>query len=102
MRILKTDTNCRDFPFPPICRKRVLEERRRTKINPHAFGERPVLTLMYAAVIRAADRWRGLTVGEFEQRQLNAIRDELTRAHAARTAPAVAPAKPTAVRKLRS
>lgn len=31
------------------------------------FGERPVLKLMYAAVIRAADRWRGLTVGEFEQ-----------------------------------
>ena len=43
-----------------------LEERRRTKIIPQAFGERPVLKLMYAAVIRAADRWRGLTVGEFE------------------------------------
>jgi len=35
---------------------------------PHAFGERPVLKLMYAAVIRAADRWRGITMGEFEQR----------------------------------
>lgn len=34
-----------------------LVERRRTKIVPHAFGERPVLKLMYAAVIRAADRW---------------------------------------------
>jgi transposase-like protein len=31
-----------------------LEERRRTKIIPHAFGERPMLKLMYAAVIRAA------------------------------------------------
>jgi len=31
-------------------------------------GERPVLKLMYAAVIRAADRWCGLTVAEFEQR----------------------------------
>jgi len=79
-----------------------LEARRRTKVIPHAFGERPVLNLLYAAVIRAADRWRGLTVGEFEQRQLRAIRDELTRAHAARTAPAVTPTKPTAVRKLRS
>ena len=59
-----------------------LEERRRTKIIPHAFGERPVLKLMYAAVIRAADRWRGLTVGEFEQRQLRAIREELDHAHA--------------------
>src|SRR5437867_7532038 len=48
---------------------------------PHAFGERPVLKLMYGAVIRSADRWRGITVGEFEQRQLRAIREELDRAH---------------------
>jgi len=48
-----------------------------------------VLKLMYAAVIRAADRWRGLTVGEFEQRQLRAIREELDRAHAERMRPAV-------------
>jgi putative transposase len=67
------------------------EERRRTKIIPHAFGERPVLKLMYAAVIRAADRWRGLTVSEFEQRQLKAIREELNRAHTERIAPAVRP-----------
>ena len=79
-----------------------LEERRRTKIIPHAFGERPVLKLMYAAVIRAADRWRGLTVGEFEQRQLTAIREELNRAHAERIAPAVAPARTPASRKLRT
>jgi putative transposase len=78
-----------------------LEERRRTKVVPHAFGERPVLKLMYAAVIRAADRWRGINVGEFE-RQLRAIRDELNRAHAARVAPAVPAPKPAAVRKLRS
>lgn len=57
---------------------------------------------MYAAVIRAADRWRGIMVGEFEQRQLRAIRDELNRAHATRTAPAVTAPKPAAVRKLRS
>jgi putative transposase len=76
-----------------------LEARRRTKVIPHAFGERPVLKLLYAAVIRAADRWRGLTIGEFEQRQLRAIREELHRAHTARVAPAV-PA-PTLVRKLR-
>jgi putative transposase len=76
-----------------------LEARRRTKVIPHAFGERPVLKLLYAAVIRAADRWRGLTIGEFEQRQLRAIREELNRAHTARVAPA-GPA-PTVVRKLR-
>ncbi len=76
-----------------------LEARRRTKVIPHAFGERPVLKLLYAAVIRAADRWRGLAIGEFVQRQLRAIREELTRAHTARVAPAVS--TPTVVRKLR-
>jgi putative transposase len=66
-----------------------LEARRRTKVIPHAFGERPELKLLYAAVIRAADRWRGIQVGEFEQRQLRAIRAELDRGHAERTRPAV-------------
>jgi len=78
------------------------EARRRTKVVPHAFGERPVLKLMYAAVIRAAERWRGLTVGEFERRQLQAIRDELDRAHAARTAPAVRPVPSASPIKLSS
>jgi transposase-like protein len=68
-----------------------LEERRRTKIIPHAFGERPVLKLMYAAMIRAADRWRGIAVGEFEQRQLRAIREELDRAHTERVRPVARP-----------
>jgi transposase-like protein len=63
------------------------EERRRTKVIPHAFGERAVLKLMFAALIRAAERWRGLRMNEFELRQLKAIRDELDRAHAERTAP---------------
>ena len=48
-----------------------------------------MLKLMYAAVIWATDRWRGITVGEFEQRQLRAIRDELNYAHAQRVAPVV-------------
>jgi putative transposase len=65
------------------------EERRRTKVIPHAFGERAVLKLMYAALIRAAERWRGLRMTEFERRQLTAIRSELNRAHAERTAPIV-------------
>lgn len=65
------------------------EERRRTKVIPHAFGERAVLKLMYAALIRAAERWRRLRMTEFEQRQLKALRDELDRAHAQRTAPVV-------------
>jgi hypothetical protein len=34
---------------------------------------------MYAAPIRAAERWRGLRMTEFERRQLIAIRNELDR-----------------------
>jgi putative transposase len=64
------------------------EERRRTKVIPHAFGERAILKLMYAALIRAAERWHGLRMTEFELRQLKAIRDELNGEFAARNAPA--------------
>ena len=64
------------------------EERRRTKVIPHAFGERAVLKLMYAALIRAAERWRGIRISEFEQRQLKVIREEIDKDFAARNAPA--------------
>ena len=63
------------------------EERRRTKVIPHAFGERAVLKLMYAALIRAAERWRGIKISEFEQRQLKAVRNESDRDFTARHAP---------------
>src|SRR5205085_1599447 len=63
------------------------EERRRTKVIPHAFGDRAVLKLMYAALIRAAERWRGIKITEFEQRQLKAIRDEIDRDFTACNAP---------------
>ena len=66
------------------------EERRRTKVIPHAFGERAVLKLMYAALIRAAERWRGIRITEFEQRQLRAIQEEIDKDFAARNAPAAA------------
>ena len=52
-----------------------LEERRRLKIIPNAFGERPVLKLMFGAMIRAADRWRAIKFTDFERRQIAAVRD---------------------------
>ena len=58
-----------------------LEERRRTKIIPNAFGEKPILKLMYAAIIRASDRWRGIKITAFERRQCEAIRAELDQRH---------------------
>jgi putative transposase len=57
-------------------------------VIPHAFGERAVLKLMYAALIRAAERWRGIKITEFEQRQLTAIREEIDQDFTARNAPA--------------
>lgn len=45
------------------------------------FGERPVLKLMYAAVIRASDSWRGVKVTEFELGQLKRLQKQLGEAH---------------------
>ncbi len=53
------------------------EERRRTKTIPHAFGERAVMKLMFAALIRASHTWRGIPISDFERRQLDALREEL-------------------------
>jgi transposase-like protein len=58
-----------------------VEERRRLKIIPNGFGEKPVLKLMFGALIRAAERWRGLRFTEFELRQIAAVRKELDNEH---------------------
>ena len=65
------------------------EERRRLKIIANAFGERPVLKLMYASLLRASERWRGLKISVFELKQLEAILQELDDEHRRRHAPAV-------------
>ena len=53
------------------------EERRRTKVIPHAFGERPVLKLMYASLIRASQSWQRVAINEFELRQIDDLKAEL-------------------------
>ncbi len=78
------------------------EERRRTKVIPHAFGERTVLKLMYAALIRAAERWRGIKISEFEHRQLKTIRGELDAQFTTRNAPVTSAAITTAPTRLSS
>src|SRR3954454_15718615 len=91
------------------------EERRRLKIIPNGFGEKPVLKLMFGALVRAAERWRGLRFTEFELRQIaarrvrgNPIRQgvpdtrfqqiraltRLTPAHAFLTRPRLSPSRP--------
>lgn len=61
-----------------------VEERRRLKIIPNAFGERPVLKLMFGAMIRAAERWRAIRITDFERRQMAAVRQELDHEYEAR------------------
>ena len=84
----------------PIAHRRVIrttnllerlfgEERRRTKVIPHAFGERPVLKLMYAALIRASQTWRRVVISEFELKQIEELRNELEKEFKERTASAV-------------
>ena len=53
------------------------EERRRTKVIPHAFGEKPVLKLMFAAMMRASKSWRRIVISEFELKQLAELRQQL-------------------------
>ena len=82
----------------PIAHRRVIrttnllerlfgEERRRMKIVSNAFGERAVLKLMYAALIRASETWRGIQVKPFETKQLEAVGAELDTEHRRRHNP---------------
>ena len=54
-----------------------VEERRRLKIIPNAWGERPVLKLMFGAMTRAAERWRSIRFTDFERRQIVEVRKDL-------------------------
>jgi len=56
------------------------------KVIANGFGERPVLKLMYAALIRATEQWRGITVTAFERKQWEVIRQEIAGAHGQRHA----------------
>ena len=78
-----------------------VEERRRLKIIPNAFGERAVLKLMYGALIRAAERWKSIKVTEFERRQLAAAKRELDQEYEAQVGLAPKPSK-AASRKISS
>lgn len=86
----------------PIAHRRVIrttnllerlfgEERRRTKVIPHAFGEKAVLKLMYASLLRASQSWRRVVISDFERHQIEQIRKELDEEFRQRTASTVSP-----------
>ena len=74
-----------------------VEERRRLKIIPNAFGERPVLKLMFGAMTRAAERWRSIRFTEFERRQIDAVREEIHAEYEAFSTTSSAAQQPRAV-----
>lgn len=85
----------------PIAHRRVIrttnllerlfgEERRRMKIVANAFGERAVLKLMYAALIRASESWRGIVVKPLERKQLQVVGEELDAEYRKAHEPAIA------------
>ena len=69
-----------------------VEERRRVRASGHLFGERAVLKLMYASLVRGSERWRGVAINDFERKQLERLHDDLKARHLQANAPAVKPA----------
>ncbi|MGH8733886.1 MAG: IS256 family transposase, partial [Burkholderiales bacterium] len=70
-----------------------LEERRRLKIIPNAFGEKAVLKMMFGAMIRASERWHAIRFNEFERRQMAAVKQELVEEYESATALSSKPAE---------
>jgi len=64
---------------------------------PHAFGEKALLKLMFAATLRASAKWRGIKVTPFDRQQLEAIRKELDEAFAQRHQTAVKATTPSGI-----
>jgi transposase-like protein len=53
------------------------EERRRTKVIPRLLDERPAMKLVFATIIRCAQRWSRVGITDLEQHQLRTLRQEL-------------------------
>ena len=54
-----------------------MEERRRTKVIPHLWGERDLTKLVYSVLIRLSDRWGKRQYSEQEEWQIYELRKRL-------------------------
>lgn len=52
-------------------------------------GERAVMKLMFAALIRASESWRGIRISEFERRQLERLEEQLKKGFKERQEPVI-------------
>ena len=53
------------------------EERRRTKVIPRLMDEKAAMKLVFATMIRAAERWCRVSISDIERHQLKLLRAEL-------------------------
>jgi transposase-like protein len=53
------------------------EERRRTKVIPRFIDERSAMKLVFATLIRCAQRWSRVSITDIERHQLHLLRQEL-------------------------
>jgi putative transposase len=54
-----------------------VEERRRTKVIPRLLDEKSAMKLVFATLIRTAQRWSRIAVSDLERHQLELLRQEL-------------------------
>jgi len=54
-----------------------VEERRRTKVIPRLMDERAAMKLVFATMIRTAERWCRVSISDLERHQLRLLRAEL-------------------------
>lgn len=54
-----------------------VEERRRTKVIPRLLNEKSAMKLVFATMIRCAQRWMRISISDLERHQLRLLRQEL-------------------------
>jgi putative transposase len=60
-----------------LAERSFVEERRRTKVIPRLTDEKAAMKLVFATMIRAADRWCRVSISDLERHQLKLLRIEL-------------------------
>ena len=60
-----------------LAERSFVEERRRTKVIPRFPDEKAAMKLVFATLIRAADRWCRVSISDLERHQLRLLRAEL-------------------------
>jgi putative transposase len=60
-----------------LAERSFVEERRRTKVIPRLTDEKAAMKLVFATMIRAAERWCRVSVSDLERHQLKLLRADL-------------------------